>query len=587
MTENEHLIALAGNPNVGKSTIFNALTGLRQHTGNWSGKTVGCAYGKCTYNNEHFVFADLPGTYSLDAHSAEEAMAGDFIRRGGAERVCIVCDAGCLSRGLRLALQVMAVHKYVLICVNLMDEAAKMGIHPDLEKLSRALNVPVVGMSAAKNRGFDELMAALCSTPEEHGQSIEYSPEELTSRANELAESCCSSGNRRQKGIDALLTHPIWGIPAMAVLLGAILWLTIKGANVPSEILSGFLFSLGETLEGLYTFLPLWMRSAIFDGIWRTAAWVTSVMLPPMAIFFPLFTLLEDAGYLPRVAFNLDYGFQKARGSGKQALTMCMGLGCNAAGVVGCRIIDSPRERMVAMLTNAFVPCNGKFPALIAIISVFFAESALTGAVMLSCLMALGVVMTLLFSRILSGTVLKGLPSSFALELPPYRRPNIGQVLVRSLLDRTVFVLGRALSVAAPAGLIIWALNRLELIPFLAAWLDPLGQLMGLSGMILLSFILGLPANEIVIPIILMCALGEGTLTEYSSLAQLGDVLRSVGWTEKTALCFLIFSLFHWPCSTTLLTIKKESGTWRYTILGAILPTLAGMALCMAVNIII
>lgn len=657
LREGERLIALAGCPNVGKSTLFNHLTGLRQHTGNWSGKTVGCTYGRATYKNESFVFADIPGTYSLASRSAEESLARDFIAFGGAEFTVLVCDAGCLSRGLSLALQAMEAHNRVIICVNLLDEAKRQGLEPRLKPLSAALGVPVIGMCAAKGEGVSELLATLAKGGKPHENTLSYprdvergiektlsilgdcvpkpcsryvalsllrgdtsaangiaeslkiSPsrlqlaseegraclenaaelediiaETLSNRAAELSRLACEKEAERSRGVDRILTHPLLGIPAMGLLLAAVLWLTIKGANAPSAWLSSALFALGDWLESLSGFMPLWMRDALFSGIWRTAAWVTAVMLPPMAIFFPLFTLLEDVGYLPRVAFNLDGYFQKAHACGKQGLTMCMGFGCNAAGVVGCRIIDSPRERMIAMLTNAFVPCNGRFPALIAVITIFFATNSAVGAIMLSGLIVLGVALTFLYSRILSATVLRGMQSSFTLELPPYRRANPARILVRSLLDRTIFVLGRAVAVAAPAGLLIWALGKLGLIAPLASMLDPFGHFIGLNGVILLAFILALPANEIVIPIILMCAMSQASLVEYSSLAELSIILKSVGWTEKTALCFLIFNLLHSPCSTTLLTIKRESGKWRWAALAALLPTSAGVIICAVIN---
>ena len=375
-----------------------------------------------------------------------------------------------------------------------------------------------------------------------------------------------------------------------------ILWLTMAGANVPSELLAGLLFSWQEPLRGLLQGLgaPWWMEGALVDGVYRTVAWVVSVMLPPMAIFFPLFTLLEDAGYLPRVAFNLDHFFQKSGAHGRQALTMCMGLGCNACGVMGCRIIQSPRERLIAILTNAFVPCNGRFPTLIALISMFFVTgtglwSSLASAALLMGCIVLAVAMTLWASRLLSATVLRGMPSSFSLELPPYRAPQVGQVLLRSILDRTLFVLGRAVAVAAPAGLIIWCAANItvgeqSILLHLAGFLQPLGELLGLDGIILLAFLLGFPANEIVVPCILMGYLSTGALTDYSSLAELHGLLTANGWTAATAVCALLLTLFHFPCGTTCLTIWRETRSAKWTALAAVLPTAVGMGLCMAVK---
>ena len=327
--------------------------------------------------------------------------------------------------------------------------------------------------------------------------------------------------------------------------------------------------------------------------MYKTLAWVISVMLPPMAIFFPLFTLLEDLGYLPRIAFNLDNFFRKAGAHGKQSLTMCMGFGCNACGVIGCRIVDSPRERLIAVLTNNFVPCNGRFPTLIAVITMFFAAAgglwgSAVSTLMLTGVVALGVAMTLIASKVLSKTLLKGVPSSFQLELPPYRRPQLGKVIVRSVLDRTLFVLGRAVSVAAPAGLVIWLLANTQvegasILAPCAARLNPFAQLMGLDGYILMAFILGLPANEIVIPILLMSYLSTGSLTEFESLSQLHTLLASHGWTWLTAVCVLLFSLMHWPCGTTLWTIRKETRSARWTLAAFLIPTVAGIAACMLV----
>jgi len=313
-----------------------------------------------------------------------------------------------------------------------------------------------------------------------------------------------------------------------------------------------------------------------------------------MAIFFPLFTLLEDSGYLPRVAFNLDNFFRKACAHGKQALTMCMGFGCNAAGIVGCRIINSPRERLIATITNNFVPCNGRFPTLIAIITMFFAGTAggafqsVVSTLMLTGMIILGVIMTVLISKLLSKTILKGIPSSFNLELPPYRRPQIGRVIVRSILDRTLFVLGRAVVVAAPAGLIIWLLANihvgdLSLLTHCAAFLDPFARLMGLDGYIFFAFILGFPANEIVVPIIIMSYMATGSLTDFESLAQLHTLFLSHGWTWLTAVCVMLFSLIHWPCGTTCLTIKKETQSLKWMLVSMAVPTVSGIVVCLIV----
>lgn len=630
----QYTVALAGNPNVGKSTVFNALTGLKQHTGNWPGKTVEQASGTYEWHGCQYELVDLPGTYSLSADSPEEVIARDFICSGQADVTLVVADATCLRRNLNLAVQIRQITPRMVLCVNLLDEAKKKGIHVDLAALSRQLAVPVIGTAARSGKGLRELMAAVCevalSPPQEDDWQVRYGAEvekeidalrlplrrqaleqlqqgrwrdAITAsqirKAEELADACLSYGSAdahsRDRKLDRLLTSRKTGILAMLLLLAGVFYLTIWGANYPSELLSKWLFSLQEPLRRLLSFAPRWLQGAVVDGIYRTVAWVVSVMLPPMAIFFPLFTLLEDAGYLPRVAFNLDRFFCAAGAHGRQSLTMCMGFGCNACGVTGCRIIDSKRERLVAILTNSFVPCNGRFPTLIALISLFFlggaagaARSLLATAFFLATIL-FAVGMTLLASRLLTATLLKGETSSFSLELPPYRLPQFGRVVVRSLLDRTLFVLGRAVTVAAPAGLLIWILANVtvgdtSILAALASFFDPLGRLMGLDGMILLAFLLGFPANEIVLPILLMGYLQTGSLTAYEGLEQLRQILLANGWTGVTALCTMLLCLLHFPCGTTCLTIYRETGSIKWTAVGFWLPTLMGMVMCIVVR---
>lgn len=684
----DKIIALAGNPNVGKSTVFNALTGLNQHTGNWPGKTVANAQGYCKTERHSYVLVDIPGTYSLMAHSAEEEVARNFICFGSPDAVAVVCDATCLERNMNLVLQTLEISSNVIVCVNLMDEAKRKKINIDLKMLRERLGVPVIGVTARKKKSLKRLLDALdlaCDRKAENAPyKVKYSAEieraialvepeasrlscgKINSRwlalklldgdnslINEIcgclgdnflknpalfaalnqaretlqktgitpeklkdstvsaivaaAEDICRGAvtyekkkyAERDRRIDRLLTGRTTAYPVMLLLLCLIFWLTITGANYPSELLSRLFAFIGDKLDAVFVSLnaPDWLHGALIDGVYRVLSWVVSVMLPPMAIFFPLFTLLEDAGYLPRIAYNLDRPFMRCNACGKQALTICMGFGCNAAGIVGCRIIDSPRERLLAVLTNNFIPCNGRFPMLISVITMFFVAgsvgglSSLLSVAVLTLTIVFAVGMTFIVTKLLSKTLLKGVPSSFTLELPPYRRPQIGKVLVRSVFDRTLFVLGRAASVAAPAGLIIWLMANVtvsgsSLLSICSDFLDPLGKLMGLDGVILFAFILGFPANEIVVPIIMMSYLSAGTLENAYGLAEMRALFVANGWNAVTAVCFIIFALMHWPCSTTLLTIKKETGSLKWTFLAAAIPTAIGIALCILVNFI-
>ncbi len=593
-------VALAGNPNVGKSTLFNALTGLRQHTGNWAGKTVATARGQYTFEGEEYQLIDLPGTYSLAAHSREEAVARDYIESGQADGVVVVCDATCLERNLILVLQVLELTGNVLVCVNLLDEAERMGVKIDLPALSRRLGVPVVGTAAGRQEGLEDLKAAIARLVRGDAPAApKRAPGERVTLAERYAAQVVrgeeAQRKRRQQRLDRLLTSKSTGIPLMLLLFGLVVWLTVAGANVPSAMLTALFARIGVVLENWLSGAPAWLSGVLLDGVYRVTAWVVAVMLPPMAIFFPLFTLLEDLGYLPRVAFVMDHAFQRCRACGKQCLTMCMSIGCNACGVTGCRIIDSPRERLIAILTSSLVPCNGKFPTLIALITLFFVGgrggllASVEGAALLLGALALGVAGTLACSRLLSATVLKGMPSSFALELPPFRKPRVGEVIVRSVLDRTLFVLGRAVSVAAPAGAVIWLMANVTvgdatLLAHCTGFLDPFARLFGLDGVILMAFILGWPANEIVLPVMLMAYLATGSLVEFDDLASLGRLLAQHGWTWLTAVCAMLFSLFHWPCSTTCLTICKETGSVKWTALAVALPTALGLGLCLCVT---
>lgn len=584
-------LCLVGNPNVGKSTLFNALTGLRQHTGNWPGKTVEVAQGAYSYKGREYFVTDLPGTYSLNSHSPEEAVTEEYLRE---EEDCILalCDATCLERSLILILQLLMLGKPTIVCVNLMDEAKKEGLDIDLCRLEQFLRVPVLPLSAGRKEGVEELRELLRQyfdgfLPMPSRACQEKQREDCAQQAQNIAAVCLKAQERKKPNLterlDNVLLHPVWGYAVLFVLFLGIFWLTVQGANYPSQGLQWCFDRLGELLwRGAVFFrLPDWLCGALLEGVYATVARVVSVMLPPMAIFFPLFTLLEDFGYLPRVAFLTDHAFASAGACGKQALTMCMGLGCNAVGVTGCRIICSPRERLIAVLTNAFVPCNGRFPALLLLISFSFGGNGLFGALSLCLCLLLCMAMTLLASRLLSKTVLRGEASSFLLELPPYRRPQVGQVLLRSMLDRTLFVLGRAAAVAAPAGLLLWCFANLHigdesLLHWTADFLEPVGSSLGMNGALLLAFLLGSPANELVLPVFLLILSPQG--------GTVGEILSQNGWTWQMTLCAILFFLFHWPCTTTLLTVKKETGSLKWTALAALLPTAFGAALCLLLS---
>ena len=704
----DYIVALAGNPNTGKSTVFNALTGLRQHTGNWPGKTVARAEGSFEHRGKRVKLIDLPGTYSLQAGSTDEEIARDFVLFGQPDVTVVVVDATRLERNLNLVLQILEITDRVVVCLNLMDEAKRNGIGIDATKLARELGVPVIPTCARRKEGIPELVDAIQSvasgdiqtTPfriQNHPVDVEWAVAELAApiqatypdlpnsrwvalrllnaderveealrsgdlgdagsvaaigvdsdapgqrpgpdgilatasslrwklspgfhdaltesnytAAERIASRCVVRGLKRAKfdfdrTLDRLLTSRTLGFPLMLVILSVVFWLTITGANVPSAMIAAVLLdTVHPALKGFAAAIamPWWLDGFLFDGVYLATAWVVSVMLPPMAIFFPLFTLLEDFGYLPRVAFNLDKMFQVAGAHGKQALTMCMGFGCNAAGIVATRVIDSPRERLIAIITNNFSLCNGRWPTQILIATIFIGAIApphLAGAVSAAAVVGiavLGIAAMFFASWLLSRTVLQGESTTFSLELPPYRPPRILQTLYTSLIDRTAIILWRAVIFAVPAGAVIWLAANMNVAGASVAehaisFLSPFGVLLGLNGVIMLAYVVAIPANEIVVPTILMLTVlsagaagggeGAGVMFELESASAMGELLKSGGWTLLTGINMMLFSLLHNPCSTTIYTIYKETRSARWTVVATLLPLAMGLVVCFLV----
>jgi ferrous iron transport protein B len=663
-------IGLCGNPNVGKSSIFNILTGLRQHTGNWIGKTVKNSCGRYVSDDSIEIY-DLPGTYSLRSCSVEEDVARDSICFDGYDLFIVVCDALCLERNMNLLLQIMEIKKNVILCVNMIDEAEKKGVNIDVLKLSSLLEIPVFPVSAKLNIGISDMMdnvdfkgryvdvsygieideaidivssliddvyfinprwialklicgdSSFCEVLSKkfpnlffdkiihekviearyllnsYGISLSSVDDVVSSSINEkcsfIFNSTVTSNSSNSYRVDRFLTSKYAGIPIMFIGLLFIFWITIVFANYPSDLLFKFFGWFESYIVSFFNFIHLnsVISSICVNGIYRVISWVISVMLPPMLIFFPLFTLLEDIGYLPRIAFTLDNSFRKCNSCGKQSLTMAMGFGCNAVGVNGTRIIDSPRERLIAILTNVFVPCNGRFPTIIMLISMFFIYSnkfsSFICALFLTLFICFSVFITFVVSFILSKTLLKGQASSFIMELPAYRKPFFLKSIMRSILDRIVIIFSKTIKFSFIAGIVIWFfanvnINGISLLRYFSNFLDGFGKIIGLDGSILVGFILGFPANEIVFPIILMDYMSSSNLVDIPSLDILKSVLVDHGFSFITALCMIVFCLFHFPCSTTCFSIYDETKSFKWTFLSIIIPLFIGIVLCFLIN---
>ena len=575
-------ILLCGNPNVGKSSIYNKLTSSHEHTGNWTGKTVDIAKSKI--KNTVYNLIDLPGIYSLSSLSDEEIIARDILINTNYKKIIYVMDSSNIERNMNLLLQILEINKNVILCLNMIDEIDKKGIEIDVDLLSDILGIDIVCTSVNKNIGFDKLISLLDNSRISNFNYLyNYDSENRINKlSNEISSRVVKRNKKKKVSLfDKLLTNKISSVILMLMMLFVIFFITLVLANYPSNLLSA-LFNKIELLLNI--------KSSLITCIYRVVTFIISVMFPPLVIFFFLFSCLEESGLLPRIAFNLDIVCNKCNCHGKQVLSICSGFGCNACAVVGTRIIDSKRDRLLAILTNSFIPCNGRFPFLITIISIFMSDNYLIAATYLVLFISFSIFLSFIVTYLLSKTILKGYPGFFVLELPDYRRINIKKVFVNSFIYKSLSILKKTIIVSILAGIIIWTLNNIfindiSLYIRLIHFIDPLSRLLGLDGVILSSFILGLPANEIVMPLIMMGYMNSNNIIDISDINVIKNILLVNGWNIKTAICSILFCLIHYPCGTTLLTIKSEVG-FKWMVFSIIIPLLTIAILLVIINIV-